>query len=450
MIGKEKLFKKIEKVLDASKADQAEIIFLGDESGLTRYANSAIHQNVYEKNFKVFCRSIIGKKIGVAITNSLLPGDLQKTLNDSYEIARKQPESPDFAGLPGPAKYKTLNTFDEKTAKFSPANRAREVKKIIKAADKKKFNLAGAFSTGSSEIAVLNTNGIRSYQPVTQASINMIAMSESSSGYAAGISRHVEDIDFDALINRAVGKCDLSQNPRQIEPGDYEVILEPAAVASLLEWLNYIGFGAKSYHQKTSFLSGKKGRKITSDKITIRDDALDQYSIAFPFDMEGVPKKKVTFIDKGIVKDVVYNTSWAKKGRAKTTGHALTPDDAAYGPLALNLVVLPGKVKRAKMMEGVKKGILVTRFHYINGFIDTPNAVLTGMTRDGTFLIENGEIVGGIKNLRFTDAIMKAFKSTVAVSKETELIESWWNSVGCVKAPMIHLGSFKFTGKTDF
>ena len=128
----------------------------------------------------------------------------------------------------------------------------------------------------------------------------------------------------------------------------------------------------------------------------------------------------------------------------------MTPDDASAGPLPLNIVISPGKTPRAKMIDKIRKGILITRFHYINGFIDPPNAVLTGMTRDGTFLIERGEIVGGIKNLRFTDSMLRAFSSAVAVSKESELVESWWSSVGCIKAPAVHLGSFKFTGKTEF
>ncbi len=450
MIGKEKLFAKLDKVLSRSKADETEIVFVGEESGLTRYANSAIHQNVYENNASVFFRSILGKKIGVASTNSLVASDLEKTLDDSCEIARNQPENPDFPGLPKPAKYKSLNTFNERTARFSPRDRAQVVKKIIKAADRKGFNLAGAFSTASSEIAVLNSKGVRAYQPVTAASINMIAMSDTSSGYAAGISRNVDDIDFAGLISLAVDKCERSQNPQPIEPGEYEVLLEPAAVASLLEWLNYIGFGAKSFMEKTSFLAGKTGKKITSNLITIYDNALDRKSMAFPFDMEGVPKKRVPFIDKGIARGAVYNTLWGKKAKIRSTGHALTPDQAAFGPLALNVVVAPGKTKRDKMIEKVKKGILITRFHYINGYIDTPNAVLTGMTRDGTFLIEDGEIRCGIKNLRFTDAMLRAFKSTVAISRETELVESWWSSVGCLKVPAIHLGSFKFTGKTDF
>lgn len=450
MIGQEKLLTRLEKVLAHSKADETEIVFIGNQSGLTRYANSAIHQNVYENDSKIFFRSIIGKKIGVASTNSLIPGDLAQTMDNSFEIARNQPENPSFPGLAKPAKYREMATFDEKTAGFSPNDRARVVKRMVAVADRKRFTLAGALATQSGEVAILNSKGVRAYQPFTSTAVNIISMSGTSSGYAAGLSRKVSDVDFDALVTRAVEKCDRAQNPRAIEPGDYEVILEPAAVGALLEWMSYIGFGSKPFQDKMSFLAGKIGRKITSDMITIRDDALDPSSIAFSFDFEGVPKKRVTLIEKGVARGVVYDRVSAFKDKTRSTGHALTADASAEGAFALNLAMAGGKTSRDRMIEKVKRGILITRFHYINGFIDPPNAVLTGMTRDGTYLIEKGEVVGGIKNLRFTDSMLRAFSSAVAISRETELIASWWDAVGCIKAPTVHLGSFRFTGKTEF
>ncbi|MFH1699828.1 MAG: TldD/PmbA family protein [Candidatus Zixiibacteriota bacterium] len=450
MIGKQKLIASFKKALVYSKADDTEIVFIGSESGLTRYANSAIHQNVHENNCKIFVRTAVGKKVGVASTNSLNAQALRKTIDNSLEIAKNQPDNPLYIGLAKPAKYKSLKTFDARTAKFSPRDRAKVVKKIISVADKKNFTLAGAFATSCGEIAIVNSNGIKAYQPTTSASINMIAMSDTSSGYAAGLSRRVNDIDFEMLANRAVDKCKMSLNPISIEPGTYEIILEPAAAAALLEWMNYIGMGSKSFQQKTSFLSGKIGKKVTSEMISIYDNSLDEKSVGFPFDFEGVPKKKVNIIQKGIARGVVYDRMAAAKDKKQSTGHALTPNESNEGALALNLVISSGKAKRDKMIENVKKGILITRFHYINGFIDTSNAVMTGMTRDGTFLIEKGKIKAGIKNLRFTDAMLKAFATTVAISRESELVESWWDAVGCIKAPTIHLKKFKFTGKTEF
>jgi len=449
MIGQKKLFAKLEKLLAKSGAEQTEIVYIGNDSGLTRYANSYIHQNVAEKNSRVFFRTALGKKVGVASTNSLVTADLQKTLEDSTEIARQQPENPDFPGLAKPAKYKEIDTFDSATAAFTPAARAKEVRKVIKKAGAKGFTVAGSFNTGSAEIAVLNSHGVRAYQPATSAGINMIVMSDDSSGYAAATARNAGAIDVASLADIAVEKCDRSQNPIQLEPGEYEVILEPAAVAEMMEWLNYVSFGSKPFEQGTSFLSGRIGKKLTSDKISIFDNALDTKSMAFPFDMEGVPKKKVYYLQKGIAKGVVYDRAAAKKLGKKSTGHGVTPDETSEGAFGANIFMAGGKVPRTKMISNVKRGILVTRFHYINGLIDTRNAVLTGMTRDGTFLVEDGEIKSGIKNLRFTDSITRAFKSTIALSKETERVESWWSAVGCMTVPAIHLGSFKFSGKTE-
>jgi PmbA protein len=450
MIGKEKLLKKLESVLSHSTADQMEIVYVGDEFGLTRYANSYIHQNVYENNCRILFRAVLGKRVGVASTNSLVEADLKQTLDNAIEIARSRAENPKFPGLPKAAKYKKLVTFDKATARCTPMQRAKTVEKVIATATKEGFTVAGAYSTSSGEIAIVNSRGVRAYQPVTAASINIVVMSDTSSGYASAVSRRISDIDFKALAKTAVEKCKQSQNPHVVEPGEYEVILEPAAVAEIMEWLNFTGFGSKSFQQGTSFLANRVGKKITSEMITICDNALDPKAVAFPFDFEGVPKKKVLLIDKGKVKGVVHDSTSAVKGKTKSTGHSLPATDSAEGALGLNIVVASGKTPRAKMIAGVKRGILVTRFHYINGLIDTRNSVLTGMTRDGTFFIENGEIKYGIKNLRFTDSMMRAFKSTVAISKESQLIAAWWSAVGCVSVPTIHLGSFKFSGKTDF
>lgn len=450
MIGKEKLFRKLENILAKSKADQTEIVFIGTHSGLTRFANSIIHQNVHEDNNRIFIRSVIGNKVGIATANSLVTSELLKTLEASFEIANLQPENPGFPGFAKPAKYKEINTFDEATAAYLPKERAAKVKSIISISEDKNFTVAGAFSTSSGEIAVLNSNDLRAYQPFTGTSTNMVVMSDTSSGYTSDTSRSVSDLDFENLARVAVDKCYRSQNPISIEPGEYEVILEPAAIAEALEWLNYVSFGSKGYLQNMSLLSGNIGKKITSDKISIYDDALDEKANAFPFDFEGTPKRKVKIIDKGIAKGVVYDLNAALKGKTKSTGHAITPDISNMGASAFNLFMKQGTVKRSNMINNVKRGILVTRFHYINGLIDPRNAVLTGMTRDGTFLIENGEIKNGLKNMRFTDSMTRAFNSTIAISKERERKDSWWSAVGCLTVPAVHLGSFKFSGKTEF
>ena len=286
MTGKEKIFSLINPIIKKSPADQTEAVVINSQAGLTRYANSTIHQNVFEVNSKIYFRVALGKKIGVASTNLLDKESLRRALEDAVTIAKNQKETPDFTGLPLKTGYKKLKTYSKKTANFTPLQRAQEIKKIFGMAAKRNFTVAGAFSTGESELAILNSNGVACYQPVSSAYINITAMSDNSSGYADGLSRNVDDLDIESLTETAIQKCLDSKNPQALEPGEYTVILEPKAIAELLEWMNYIGFGAKSYQDGTSFLSGKVGRKIMGENVSIYCYGTDDMSMAFPFDFE--------------------------------------------------------------------------------------------------------------------------------------------------------------------
>ncbi|MFQ6031785.1 MAG: TldD/PmbA family protein, partial [Candidatus Zixiibacteriota bacterium] len=325
MIGKEEILDTLDSILKKSEADQTEAVYIGGESGLTRFANSTIHQNVFEVNSKVYFRAALGKKIGVAATNSFTKADLQKALSNATEIAKNQKENPDFPGLPSREKVLNLNTYFEKTAHFTPIQRAQEIKKIFDQAKVHNLTVAGSFSTGEAEIAVVNTKGVACHQPLTSAFINIVVMGDSSSGYADSLSRDVDDINVEDLAQVAIQKCQDSRDPKELEPGEYDVVLESTAVASLLEWMNYIGFGSKPYQEGTSFLSNRIGQKIMGENITIYDDGSDESAIAFPFDFEGMPKQKVPLIEMGVAKGVVYDSISAYKDKTKSTGHALTP-----------------------------------------------------------------------------------------------------------------------------
>jgi PmbA protein len=449
MRGKEKILTILTSLIKKSEADQTEAVYIGTESGLSRYANSFIHQNVFEANTRVYFRVALGKKLGVAITNSFVKEDLQKTLANAVEIAKNQKENPYFESLPKKEKALKLKTYFKKTAGFTPKQRAEEIKKVFSKAAQHNLNVAGSFSTGESELAVVNSLGVSVYQPVSSAAINMIVMSDNSSGYTEDLNRDVSLIKVNELADVAIQKCLDSKNPQSVEPGEYDVILEPAALGNLIEWMNFIGFNAKSFQEKTSFLAGRVGQKIMNEKVTMYDDGQDESGIAFPFDFEGVPKKKVLFVDKGIAKGVVYDSLTAKRENRKTTGHALPPDSPDRA-MALNIFIKGGDSSIKKMIESTERGFLITRFHYINGFLDTTNALMTGMTRDGTFLVENGKIKCGVKNLRFTESMLKAFSNVLQVSKQRKLINSWWSDIGCIVAPAMLIKNFKFTGKTEF
>ncbi|MEE9554334.1 MAG: TldD/PmbA family protein, partial [candidate division Zixibacteria bacterium] len=440
MIGREKILKLLDSVAKKSKANTTEILFMGSDSGLTRYANSCIHQNVAESDGKVTFRVSVDRKIGTVTTNILDEKSLLKSLESAIEIAGFSRPNKYFKGVAPKSKIKRIKTHFESTAVITPAGRAKIVGRICGKASRKGLNASGAFSTSETEIAFVNSNGVRLYQPLTSAVINMVIASDNSSGYSQGISRRIEKIDFDSLLDKAIGKCELSKDPVGVEPGKYDVFLEPAAVANLLEWLSFIGLGAVGYHEKTSFLSGKNKKRVMASSVNLYDDGLDSSGIAFPFDFEGVGKSKVHFVRNGLGGRPVYDLINGSKNKTKSTGHGML--FGSTGPIPLNLFMAPGKKPMDDIRKGIKKGILVTRFHYINGYLDTTRAVMTGMTRDGTFLVEDGKITKGVKNLRFTESITRAFSNILAVSKETELCDTWWSDIGCVSAPALLIKDF--------
>lgn len=450
MIGKDKIFTTIEKVMAQSKADQTEAVFLGSSTGLTRFANSFIHQNVAETVNRIYFRVAVGKQLGVASTTSFSVTDLRRCMKAATEIAKRQRENPHFSGFPGVQQYPEVHTYVEKTARFSPRQRASKLKRIFTKSINNDLDAAGALTTGEGEIAVLNSNGLRAYQPFTTASGNIVIMGEDSSGYTTFTSRDVDDLDFVKLSNTALKKCKKSKKPTEVEPGKYEVILEPAAVANLLEWLNFIAFGSKALQEETSFLAGRLGDKIMGDNITIYDDALETDGTPFPFDCEGIPKQHVDFIKDGVARGVVYDTLSGNKSDRQSTGHALPPDETGHGAMPFNVYIASGQASLEDMIANVEKGILVTRFHYINGFLDTRRGLMTGMTRDGTFLIKNGKLSKGLKNLRFTDSMLDVFSNVAEISSERVSIPGWWDALGCNTVPAMRISEFNFSGKTDF
>jgi len=450
MIGKTKAFAALEPLLKKSGADQAEAVLVGSYSGLTRYANSIIHQNVAENNARVYFRVVLGKKVGVASTNTFEKTELLRALDSALEIARHQRENPVFPGLPEKQKYLRLTSYSKATAAFGPKERANLLKKIFEKADKHKLKAFGSLATGEGEIAVLNTNGVRAYQPYTNAAINLITMSDDSSGYAEGVSQNVKKLDFDQLTEVSIEKCLTARGPKDLPAGKYEVVLEPVAVGNLFEWLNFVAFGSVAFQEKTSCLADKIGKQVFGPNVTIYDDATDPNGMPFPFDFEGVAKRKVTLVDKGIAKGVVYDSLTAAKEGKKSTGHALTPDASAQGAIPLHIGLKGGASSVSKMVKDVAKGLLVTRFHYINGFLDPPKATMTGMTRDGVFLVEEGKIQHGVKNLRFTESMVKAFSNVVELSRERKLVNTWWDAIGSMNVPALRIREFTFSGKTEF
>jgi PmbA protein len=449
MLGEKRIKELTDGILARSAADQTEVVVLAGDSYLTRFANSTIHQNVAETDTEVRLRVVLGKRVGVATTNNLDDEALSQTLENALAIARLQPENPDFKSLPGPQPIPEITAFSEATASCSPDQRAKGAGAICLMAREAGVVASGALTTAALEVAVANSLGIHAYHSTTYADINTVIMSDTSAGYASALALDVGDLDFEAIGREAVEKCLHSQDPRALEPGEYTVILEPYAVDDFLLMMAYTGFGAVAMQEGRSFMAGKLGERIVDPRVSIWDDGLSPDGIPWPFDFEGVPKQRVDLIENGVAGGVVYDSYRAGKEEGKaSTGHAL-PAPNSFGPFPANAFFGPGDAALEEMIASTERGIYVTRFHYTRP-VEPTKVVITGMTRDGTFLIENGEIAYPVKNLRFTQSYLEALNEVAMIGKEPRLLAGGALDISRNSVPALKLDKFAFTGATEF
>ncbi len=445
MIGEERIRELTDDLLSHSRADQTEVVVTGDESALTRFANSAIHQNVLESNAEVRVRVVLGKKIGVATSNTLDPAALRKLTDTAMAAARNQPENPDFVSLPAPQPFARLDACDADTAYCEPEKRAEAVRAMCALALEHQLSAAGALETGYHEYAVANSLGVFAYDTQSFAGLNTVVMSDSGSGYAEQNSIRFSDLDPQAAAREAIDKAIKSRNPVDLPAGEYVTILEEYAVAEMLFYLAYMGFGAQSVQEGRSFMNGRFGQTVADPRISIWDDGRDLRTFPWSFDFEGVPKQRVDLIAGGVASAVVYDSYTGNREGKPSTGHAL-PAPNPYGPFPLNLIMGTGGATKSEMLASVDRGLWVTRFHYVN-IVHPMQTVLTGMTRDGTFLIEKGEIVGPVKNFRFTQSVLEALSAVRMIGRDTVFASS--HSEGAV-VPALLVDRFRFSGTTQF
>jgi predicted Zn-dependent protease len=452
LIGKNKMLEMSSDII--SKCDDAacEIVLMHNAHGLTRLANSTIHQNVHIEATSVTIRVSRGDRIGVSSTNSITPAGLFDCLINAMEIMKASEPLPGFPGPAEKADYKKTDTFCQATADWSPEDRAKVVLKAINRGKADKLTLAGAVESSVGEIAIANSNGVRAYQPLASFGCNFVAMDgegdDPPSGYATLTGRDVSKANFEGTFDRACRKAVLARNPIEVEPGPYDVVLEAHAFCELVEWLNYIALGAKSVQDGISPFAGHLGDLVTGERITLVDDAYGNTIKGIPFDFEGVPRKKLTLIDHGVAKAVAYSRYAAARDEVEPTGHGFGPGAMPSDGIPINLRLEPGDKTLDEMVGMLDHGIQVTRFHYVNGLLDTRKAIMTGMTRDGAWLVEGGKIKHAIKNLRFTDSMLEAWKRVEAIEKTTHPVSAWWSGIGSYEIPGVLIRKFTFSGKT--
>ena len=454
MLGNQTIRELSDAILERSQADQTEVVLIARDSALTRFANSTIHQNVAEKNPEVRIRVVIrdpgthtGGRIGLASTNSLEEEALTRTLEKAVAMARLQPLNPDFVSLPAPQPLPEADGFSQSTASCSPERRAQEAGAICRLARDQGASAFGALTTTVQELAVANSLGTFAYHRETTADINTVVMTDTGAGYASALAQDLDLLDFEALGREAVDKCLRAQNPQPLEPGDYTVILEPYAVQDLIQMFGYTGFSAVAVDEGRSFMSGRLGEQLMDPRISIWDDGLDPAGIPLPFDFEGVPKGRLDMIRNGVATGPLYNSYQAYKEGKTSTGHAL-PLPSYIEALALNAFFGPGDSSIQEMIAGTERGLYITRFHYTRP-VEPVKVVITGMTRDGTFLVENGEIAQPVKNLRFTQSYVEALNHLEAIGRDAKLLIGF-AGVARDSVPALKLGGFTFTGTTEF
>ncbi len=444
MIGEQRIRQLTEDLLSYSTADQTEVLITVDETGLTRFANSAIHQNVLESNAEVRVRAVLGKKIGVATSNSLDPTALRQLVDNAIAAARRQPENPDFVSLPQPKPNQRLNACDDRTASCTPEERAEAVRAMCALAIDQGLSAAGALETAVREYSVANSLGVFGYDTQSTASVSTVMMADTGSGYAERNSVFFNALEPEEVAREAIDKALRSRYPVDLPPGEYVTLLEEYAVAEMLFYLGYMGLGALAVQEGRSFMNGRFGQQIVDPRVSIWDDGWDPRGFPWSFDFEGVPRQRVEMIAAGVANAVVYDSYTAFKEGKESTGHAL-PAPNPYGPLPLNLFLGTGEATKEQMLRSVDRGLWVTRFHYVN-VVHPTQTILTGMTRDGTFLIEKGEIVGPVKNLRFTQSVLDALSAVRMIGKEAKFCHPEASAV----VPALLVDRFRFTGATEF
>ena len=385
------------KVLAFSRADECEVNLSGSEGGNIRYARNSVSTAGDASRLSLIVTSSFGKKTGVATINEFDDASLEKVVRRAEEVANLAPENPEYMPLLGPQTYPDSVAYNKATAAISPEIRAEAVAKSLKVSKDEKLEAAGFLENSSGFRAMMNSKGLFGYNMDSDVSFSVTMRNQAGtgSGYVSKSYNDVSKLDTLALTKIAAGKANGSANAKAIEPGKYTVILEPLAASDLITTM-FGGFDARSADEGRNYMSKKGGttrlgEKLFDEKVTMYSDPLNADLPSATYGGDGQPLKRTVWIDKGVVKNLAYSRYWAKQKGVEPL------------PAANRMIMDGGTTSLENMIKGTDKGILVTRFWYIR-FVDPQTLLLTGLTRDGTFYIENGKIQFPIKNFRFNES----------------------------------------------
>jgi PmbA protein len=434
----------------AAANGEAEAVAHVERSGLARFAGSEVHQPTLIENVVVTLRVVRDKRSGVATTNKVDEEGLAELALRATEAAESAPADETFPGLAPPADPPQVEGDDEETARLGPEDQARFAGVAIAGAGE--MPTYGFFTSAVSELAVASSTGVAVEQRMTDASAMVVAADEGRSGFAEQTAWRAGNVDPAAVAREASDKAVRTQGSTEIEPGAYRAVLEPYALADLVEYFAHDSFGALGLLEKRSYLSERIGERIFDEKITIVDDPLDPRGLPKAFDFEGTPKKRVALVENGVARGVVWDRATAAQAQdhAETTGHAPPIESRDSGPLPYSLSIAPGEAASVEeLAELVGDGIYITRLHYL-GVVHPREGVITGMTRDGTFRIRDGKIAEPLVNLRFTVAVPDLLGEVFGLTRKVALVNSQ-NFYGerypyGVLAPALATARFTVTG----
>jgi predicted Zn-dependent protease len=433
------------KIFRLAKGVQCEVMAEKRDSALTRFADNVISQNVASSALSFSVRLLDGGRSAKMSFNQADDATLKHAISSGLEILKHQKKDPALLPLAKPrALAAGKNLFDRETAELAPSFRAEKAAELARACRKAGQVACGTVDNASSELVLANNLGLFARYRDTSVTHSVTVKDHDGSGWAEQTSHAVNRIDFARLNETARAKAAASRRPRDPKPGKYTVVLEPQAGADLITFMSAYSFGGQFYNEGRSFACGKLGKQVLSPLLTLEDNALDGAAAGMPFDYEGQPRTRVTLVDKGVLKAIVHDRKTAKKAKTVSTGHAL-PQPSYFGPLAINLAVKPGTTTLQDLIKGTERGILVTQLHYTN-LLKAQTVEMTGMTRNGTFMIENGKIAYPIKNMRFTQSMVEAFANIEAMGSEAELLQGW----GSISCPAMRLSGFNFSSATKF
>jgi len=426
----------LEKVDDRA---EAEVVVTGGVSALTRFANSFIHQNVAEEGFEVSLRVAVDGKVNAGTTTSL--DNLDGFVDDTIAIAELQRVDENWPGLAAPLDVTDPRHYDAATADATPDDRAGQVANFVAAGSG--MRAAGYCETLGHNVAFVNTIGHRAFGRYTRATLDGIHQTDESAGSGHATSRHFAELDGSAVGATAASRARQGMDAFDLKPGEYEVVLAPECVGTIGIFLAFYGFNGKQHAEGQSFV--ELGHKQFDASLNLYDDVHDSRAIGVGFDAEGTPRRRLDLIRNGVTESVAHSRRTAAKAGTRSTGHG-DPGSDQWGPIPAHLFLEPGESSVEEMIASVERGLYVATFNYCR-VLDPKTLAVTGLTRNGTFIIENGKITGAVTNMRFTQSFVAALAQgrVHAIGNDARFADSEFGP-GFTYVPSLHLEGWNFTG----